>query len=60
MTPLEAIHEKCVECCDRYAEEIKFCPCKKCPLHPYRMGKRPTSVKDIPQKAASKKPLGDP
>ncbi len=48
LTPIKAIRERCKDCSET-PEEIKNCPCfendgsiEKCPLWPYRMGRRPT------------------
>jgi len=41
MTPLQAIHAKCVDCCGGDTSEVKKCPAKGCPLHPFRRGKKP-------------------
>ena len=38
---LEAIRLKCLDCCCDSANEVKLCPCEKCPLHPFRFGKNP-------------------
>ena len=41
LTPLKAIRAKCLDCmCDQLAE-VRLCPCKDCPLYPYRMGRNP-------------------
>ena len=47
LTPLKAIRKRCLDCSDGF-EEVKNCACyenkgaiEKCPLHPYRFGKRP-------------------
>ncbi len=41
LTPMKAIRKKCLDCCCNQQVEVKNCPCEKCPLHAYRMGKRP-------------------
>ena len=38
---LKAIRLKCLDCCCDSANEVKLCPCEKCPLHPFRFGKNP-------------------
>ena len=43
MTPIKAIRSKCVDCCNGQRTEVKRCPCRDCPLWPYRMGHRPTA-----------------
>lgn len=39
LTALQAIREKCMECCCWYSPEVKNCPCTDCVLHPFRMGR---------------------
>jgi len=48
MTALRAIRLRCLECSNGSAKDVKECPCdhnegalEACPLHPYRLGKRP-------------------
>ena len=41
LTPMQAIREKCKDCCAGYLGEIKECPITDCSLWPYRMGRRP-------------------
>ena len=41
---LEAIRQKCVDCCCDSLEEVRECSCTECPLHPFRSGKDPTRV----------------
>jgi hypothetical protein len=41
MTPIKAIRAKCMDCTGDQPKEIKLCPIEKCPLYPYRFGKRP-------------------
>ena len=43
-TPIVAIRKKCKDCCCDQLKEIRECPIIKCPLYPYRFGKRPTSA----------------
>ena len=47
LTPIKAIRAYCIECSGGMTKEVKLCPAKKCPLYPYRMGKRPTADTDI-------------
>lgn len=47
LTPLKAIRAKCLECSCGQAKEVRLCILTNCPLHPYRMGKRPKDNKDI-------------
>lgn len=41
LTPIKAIRAKCIDCSGSQTKEVKACPVKKCPLYPYRMGRRP-------------------
>lgn len=41
MTPMKAIRAKCIDCCGGNIYEPRLCTAKNCPLHPYRLGKRP-------------------
>ena len=41
LTPIKAIRSYCIECSGGAKAEVKFCTIEKCPLYPYRMGKRP-------------------
>ena len=47
LTPIKAIRAYCVECSGGMTKEVKLCNVEKCPLYPYRMGKRPTADTDI-------------
>lgn len=42
--PLKSIRLKCLDCCGESSNEVKKCPCKECPLYPYRFGRRPSTV----------------
>jgi hypothetical protein len=42
LTPLKAIRAKCMDCSDMSAKEVRLCPCKECPLYPFRFGKNPS------------------
>jgi hypothetical protein len=50
MTPMKAIRAKCIDCCCGEKKEIRYCPIERCPLWPYRMGKRPVKDTDIDNK----------
>lgn len=41
-TPMRAIRLKCLDCCCGSFAEVRQCTATKCPLHPYRYGKRPS------------------
>ena len=40
-SPIKAIREKCLDCCCGSMTEVKDCPCKRCPIYPFRLGKNP-------------------
>lgn len=46
LRPLKAMREKCIDCCGGMIYEPKQCTATKCPLHPYRLGKRPVLAPD--------------
>ena len=41
LTPIKAIRAKCIDCSCGELKEVRECPITKCPIWPYRMGKRP-------------------
>lgn len=41
LTPMKAIREKCLECCNGQVKEVRLCPIKRCALYEYRHGHRP-------------------
>ena len=41
LSPLRAIREKCIDCCCGDEKEVELCPCEKCSLYTYRLGKDP-------------------
>lgn len=45
MTPIQAIREKCLDCCCGSAHEVKMCACEDCTLYPFRFGKNPNIKK---------------
>lgn len=40
-TPVKAIRKKCLNCSGWEYKEVRECTENDCPIHPYRMGKRP-------------------
>lgn len=44
LTTLQAIRANCLEC-NGTTKEVELCPCVKCPLYPYRLGKNPNYKK---------------
>lgn len=47
LTPMQAIRAKCLDCCCYQPKEVRLCGCSHCALHPYRLGKRPETVKSL-------------
>lgn len=44
-TPMRAIRAYCLDCvCGSY-HEVELCPAEECPLHPFRFGKRPATIR---------------
>lgn len=43
-TPIKSIRKFCLECMNGSYKEIRLCESYSCPLHAYRMGKRPSSA----------------
>jgi len=44
LTPIAAIRAKCMDCVCFQQAEVRECTAIQCPLHPYRMGKRPETL----------------
>lgn len=40
-TPIKAIRKKCLDCCCGSIKEVRECTVIKCPIYPYRFGRRP-------------------
>lgn len=40
-TPLKAIRKKCLDCSYFQPSEVRQCTVIKCPIYPYRFGRRP-------------------
>ncbi len=40
-TPLKAIRKKCLNCSYWSPKEVRECTVIKCPIYPYRFGRRP-------------------
>jgi hypothetical protein len=43
-TPLEALRQACVECCNGSYAEVRACAATACPLWLFRLGRNPTAV----------------
>lgn len=44
MTALQAIKEKCLDCCCGNVAEVRRCEILKCPLYDFRTGHKPKVV----------------
>ena len=60
MTPMKAIRAKCLDCCCGSFQEVRLCTVEKCPLYPYRFGKRPKGYEDTTPDANEAEPLDSP
>lgn len=40
-SPLRAIRAKCIDCSGGSISEVRLCPCKHCPLWPFRNASNP-------------------
>lgn len=47
-TPIKAIRQKCLDCCNGQFVEVRECPITECALYEYRMGHRPKADEEIP------------
>ena len=41
ISPVRAIRQKCLDCSNGSANEVKACPVERCPLYAFRFGKNP-------------------
>ncbi len=55
LTPLKAIRRKCLDCVGFQPKEVTLCTAEKCPLFPYRMGRRPKEYNFITEDTDIKK-----
>ena len=53
ITPIKAIRLKCLDCCAGHPSEVRICTALKCPLYPYRMGKRPKENGDTQEEVTA-------
>lgn len=60
MTPMKAIRAKCLDCCCGSFQEVRLYTAEKCPLYPYRFGKRPKGYEDTTLDANEAEPLDSP
>ena len=52
-SPIKAIRQKCLDCSGGKASEVKLCPLKNCPLHPFRSGRNPYGTKRNKEKVCN-------
>ena len=53
LSPLKAVRQHCLFCCNDSPKEVRLCAAKACPLWPFRFGSKPTEelldeVSDVP------------
>lgn len=60
LTPIKSIRAHCLDCCGGSPQEVRLCPVEKCPLYPYRMGRRPRQGKETPETQECGKPADSP
>lgn len=60
MTPMKAIRAKCLDRCCGQAKEVRLCSVEKCPLYPYRFGKRPKTDDYTNEDTEGRKGLDSP
>lgn len=53
ITPMRAIRAKCIDCCGGNVYEPRYCTVERCPLHPYRLGKRPKRMNDTAEDSSA-------
>ena len=58
LTPMKAIRQKCLDCCNHYAKEVRECQVKKRALYEYRMGHRPKGEEDTAGDVSEEKTAG--
>lgn len=61
LRPLKAIRTKCLDCSAGSPLEVKSCVIPECPLHPWRFGKRPSTIlrKELRAKSITSVALGE-
>lgn len=56
-TPIKAIRANCLECVCGSPKAVRECHLASCPLHPYRLGHRPTDEQRLAyEKSATRVP----
>ena len=55
LTPMKAIRAKCLDCVAQQPAEVRLCIDEKCPLWPYRMGRRPKNGQEPTEDGEGKK-----
>ena len=58
MGTLEAIREKCLDCCAGSASEVRKCVAMACPSWPFRMGWNPWRAPRTPEQIAKAREIG--
>lgn len=41
LSAIKTIRKHCLDCCNGQYTEVEHCPCTKCVLYPWRMGRDP-------------------
>lgn len=59
MTPLQAIKEKCLDCCAGQKDEVRACTAKDCPLYLFRLGKNMSVSRKRNYTEEQKKEIGE-
>ena len=54
LSPIKAIRAKCLDCCCDQTTEVRLCPCKECPLYPYRLGRDPVRLNRLTETQRTK------
>ena len=42
LTPLRALRNRCMDCCNWSTQEVKLCPAEDCAAWPFRLGRDPS------------------
>ena len=57
-TPVAAIRAKCLDCVCGSPKAVRECHLASCPLHPYRLGRRPTPEQRLAYQKTASRPGG--
>jgi len=59
LSPIRAIREKCLNCCNWSSAEVERCEAQDCPLYPFRLGadpgRRKKKVSETQRQAAAER-----